>query len=164
MNSAALFFDDYDFPWPDEFERWMERGADYNEWKLEPLVADLKGLLARADRPEYILLDYPFAYVHNELSRFIDYAIFIDTPLDVAMARRFIRDDKDSASSDVTREMEGYLRGGREAYLAMLHTVLPSSDYVADGTLPVNDLTDLLLEQIKHKGSEDNEASKTASR
>lgn len=60
--------------------RWS--AADYNKWNLQPPAEDLKGLFSGAECPEFILLDYPFAYVHNELKSHIDYAIFIDTPLD----------------------------------------------------------------------------------
>jgi uridine kinase len=41
---------------------------------------------------DYILLDYSFAYKNDKVAPYISYAVFLDTPLDIAMARRIIRD------------------------------------------------------------------------
>lgn len=41
---------------------------------------------------EYLILDYPFAYCNEQMMKYIDMAIFIDTPLDIALARRILRD------------------------------------------------------------------------
>lgn len=89
-NAKTLFFDDYDFDnCPDDICKWVDSGADYNAWHLEPLIADIKLLLSEENQCfDYILLDYPFAYKNKEMGQFIDFTIFIDTPLDIAMARR----------------------------------------------------------------------------
>lgn len=84
QNAQALFFDDYDFEGPDNIPEWVENGANYNAWNLAPLVTDLKVLLS--EPVNYVVLDFPFAYAHAQISKFIDFAVFIDTPLDVALA------------------------------------------------------------------------------
>ena len=81
-----------------------------------------------------MLLDYPFAYCHKELSKYIDCAIFVDTPLDIALARRVLRDMKDASAEKIREDMEVYFKYARTAYAQMLKDVLPSSDYVIDGT------------------------------
>lgn len=83
---------------------------------------------------EYLLLDYPFAYCHKELSKYIDCAIFVDTPLDIAMARRVLRDMKDATGEEIRNDMSMYIKYARVAYVQMLKDILPSSDYVIDGT------------------------------
>lgn len=66
-NAKALYFDDYDFQnCPDDICEWVEKGADYNEWSLLPLIKDIQ-LLLKDKSLEYIILDYPFAYLHNEM-------------------------------------------------------------------------------------------------
>ncbi|CAM4337470.1 hypothetical protein L1N85_21805 [Paenibacillus alkaliterrae] len=45
-NSTALFFDDYDFEGPDNLIEWVHRGADHNEWKLTPLINDIRIMAA----------------------------------------------------------------------------------------------------------------------
>ncbi|SHH79489.1 hypothetical protein [Virgibacillus chiguensis] len=42
-NAIALYFDDYHFAnAPTDFASWVKRGANYNEWKLDPFVHDVK--------------------------------------------------------------------------------------------------------------------------
>ena len=68
------------------------------------------------------------------MSKYIDCAIFIDTPLDIAMARRVLRDMKDATGEEIRRDMEMYIKYARVAYVQMLNDVLPSSDFIIDGT------------------------------
>ena len=68
------------------------------------------------------------------MSRYIDCAIFVDTPLDIAMARRILRDMGNASGEEIRHDMQMYIRYARVAYLQMLKAVLPSSDYVLDGT------------------------------
>ncbi|MBE5948365.1 MAG: hypothetical protein E7261_04970 [Lachnospiraceae bacterium] len=41
---------------------------------------------------------------------------------------------KDASAEEIRRDMEMYLKYARAAYVQMLKDVLPSSDYVIDGT------------------------------
>lgn len=86
--------------------------------------------------------DYPFAYCHEALREYIDCAIFIDTPLDIAMARRVLRDMKNATGGEIRQDMDTYLRYARVAYIQMLKDVLPSSDYVIDGAKELDEKVD----------------------
>jgi uridine kinase len=114
-NSKVLFFDDYDFNGPDDIVDWVDNVGDPNEWDLTPLIKDLEALLT--EPLDYIVLDFPFSYKHSELSNFIDFSIFIDTPLDIALARRVIRDFRDSSTDNILFDMKNYISRGRRAYL-----------------------------------------------
>lgn len=73
-STKALFFDDYEFEGPDDICDWVERGADCNEWNLIPLINDLCSLLSDTVQSlDYILLDYPFAYIHSGMCEYIDF-------------------------------------------------------------------------------------------
>lgn len=138
-NVKSLHFDDYSFQGEvEDFHAWVEQGADYNVWDLSPLIDDICEIRQQGDC-DYLLLDYPFAYCHEKMSRYIDCAIFLDTPLDVALARRVLRDMRDADGEEIRLEMEWYLRYARIAYIQMLKDVLPSSDYVIDGTKELDD-------------------------
>jgi len=147
VNSKALFFDDYDFDGPDDMHKWVEDGADYNEWDLTPFIADLD--LLRAESPEFIVLDFPFAYKHSQTRDLINYTVFIDTPLDIALARRIIRDFQNRTMEDAQFDMRNYLEKGRSAYLEMVNTVKPNSDIVVDGTLSIDDIVNGIFESIR---------------
>jgi uridine kinase len=146
-NSKALFFDDYDFKGPDDILDWVDNGANYDDWDLTPFLRDLEMLLA--EQLNYIVLDFPFAYKHSQASRFIDFAVFVDTPLDIALARRVIRDFKNSSSKNILLEMENYTSQGRRGYLDMLKTIKPNSDIIVDGTLPVSEITSIISKNVR---------------
>lgn len=140
-NTKALYFDDYSFEGEvDDFYEWTKQGADYNVWNLTPLVEDVINI--KNSDCEYLLLDYPFAYCHEALRKYIDCAIFIDTPLDIAMARRVLRDMESATGEEIRQEMDMYLKYARIAYVQMLKDILPSSDYVIDGTKELNEKAD----------------------
>ncbi|MBQ8826994.1 MAG: hypothetical protein IJ007_07870 [Oscillospiraceae bacterium] len=139
-NAKSLHFDDYSFEGEvKDFYAWTVQGADYNVWNLTPLIRDIEEIRDRSDC-DYLLLDYPFAYCHKELSKYIDCAVFVDTPLDIAMARRILRDMKEATGDEIRQDMEIYLKYARIAYVQMLKDVLPQSDYVIDGTRELKEI------------------------
>lgn len=149
QNSKSLFFDDYDFDGPADIINWIDNGANYDEWNLAPFISDLKSLLT--EPLDYIVIDFPFAYKHSDSKHFIDIAVFIDTPLDVAMARRIIRDYKDNSVENIMLEMKNYIFHGKRGYLEMIKTIKPDSDIIVDGILPVSKIVSIIIETIKTK-------------
>ncbi|SHF19781.1 Uridine kinase [Atopostipes suicloacalis DSM 15692] len=145
-NAKALYFDDYDFDGPENIIRWVENGSDYNLWDLSPLLKDLEALCIQ--QLNYIVLDFPFAYKHLKMSDLIDLAVFIDTPLDVALARRMIRDFQDCSTKDILSDMENYILQGRKGYIEMLDTIKPNSDVMIDGTQSILNIVDDICEQL----------------
>lgn len=146
-NTDALFFDDYNLEGPDDFMQWIKEGSNPNAWYLTPFLDDLKKLLHKPLK--YIFLDFPFAYLHNEISQYIDFAIFIDTPLDIAMARRILRDFNETSIEQTTFDLENYLIQGRIGYLNMLEIIKPNSDIIINGVLPVLEITNIIVQQIE---------------
>lgn len=150
MKSAkSLHFDDYDFEGEvDDFHQWVMNGADYNVWNLEPLKKDILKFIGD-NEVQYILLDYPFAYKNDLIKPFIDCAIFIDTPLDIAMARRVLRDMLNATGDEIREDMSFYLKYARIAYEEMLKTILPNSDYVIDGSMHLGEIVKQVMDIIK---------------
>ncbi|MDV2581803.1 hypothetical protein [Alkalibacillus haloalkaliphilus] len=151
-DSIALYFDDYDFEGaPANLINWVNEGANYDIWDLAPLVHDIQSIMER-EQVKYIILDYPFAYLNEQMRDYIDFTIFIDTPLDVALARRIIRDYDEQTVSEVVSDLNFYLKYGREAYLTMEY-VKKNSDLIADGTGSSENIVDVILEKLESKVS-----------
>ncbi|MHA7749410.1 MULTISPECIES: nucleoside/nucleotide kinase family protein [Paenibacillus] len=151
-NSKALYFDEYVFKdCPEDICDWVSRGANYNEWNLSPLIKDIQEYL-KNESLEYILLDYPFAYLNDAISGYIDLTVFIDTPLDIAMARRILRDQSENLVYDLNSDLNNYLVRGRDAYLEMQKNVKPNSDIEINGLLPVDLIVDQLIKELRHRG------------
>ncbi|WP_152399165.1 hypothetical protein [Paenibacillus cellulositrophicus] len=145
-NSKCLYFDEYDFEGPEDIINWVDNGANYDEWNLIPLIRDLHSLFTES--LDYIVIDFPFAYKHNDTKNLIDLAVFIDTPLDVAMARRVIRDYQGSTMEDIIAEMRNYILHGRRGYIEMLNSIKPNSDIIVDGTLTPAEIISVIIEKI----------------
>ncbi|MGE6753715.1 hypothetical protein ACQKFO_09715 [Rossellomorea sp. NPDC071047] len=145
-NSKTLYFDNYDFDGPDDIIEWIENGCNPNDWDLSPLIRDIKKL--HTEHLDYIILDFPFAYLHSKTSKLIDFAVFIETPLDIALARRITRDFKEGSAKDILQELDNYITRGRQGYLAMLDTTKPNSDLVVDGTLSISEVAAIIAQRI----------------
>ncbi|MDR2996175.1 MAG: hypothetical protein LBV11_20615, partial [Bacillus cereus] len=105
-NSKALYFDSYTFDnGPADICKWIDDGANYDEWVLTPLIHDIEQLIQNKSL-DYIIVDYPFAYLNSEMRKFIDVTIFIDTPLDIAMARRILRDFKEGTIDEIHNDLK----------------------------------------------------------
>ena len=149
---TSLHFDDYSFEGEvDDFHQWVLDGTDYNVWNLSPLKADIENIISSGEY-DYLLLDYPFAYRNDLIRDYIDCAVFIDTPLDIAMARRILRDMNNASAAEIREEMNIYLNYARIAYVQMLKDIKPSSDYVVDGTQNLKTITEELLDIIVRRG------------
>lgn len=122
-------------------------GKTTNVWNLSPLKNDILEIKENSDC-EYLLLDYPFAYCHKELREYIDCAIFIDTPLDIAMARRILRDMKDATGEEIRQDLKMYIKYARIAYIQMLKDILPSSDHIIDGTKEIEEKAEEIIRII----------------
>ena len=148
-NSRALFFDDRDYAAISgitDLGEWERNGWDMSEWNLQDLVDDIEQLLQ--ENHDYIILDYPFGYMQNEISVFISLAVFIDTPLDIAMARRMLRDFCNSSTIDIMDDMEWYLEEGRELFISSNEIQSQDADLIVDGSLSVNERCDVIIKAI----------------
>lgn len=167
QDTIILSFDEYDeagtIVHPASYREWYERGADSNEWQTVRLSADLQQLkfghsvISPVDQrqiepADFIVFDAPLGRAHRDTGQHIDLMIYIDTPLDVAMARRTIRDfygqesvlspDK---SEGLRRELEGYLSFARIIYLQHVEKMKATSDLIVDGLLSVEKLADQII-------------------
>jgi uridine kinase len=170
LNATSLFWDEYDeagfMTHPKDWRSWLAEGADNNAWKVPRLAEDLaklkqgKTIMSPLDGSsltptKYIIYDAPLGYAHEETGKYIDFLVFVDTPLDVAMARRVLRDYfagketlTDEQAKTLKMDMESYLEFAREAYLNMDRTIKPFADLVLDGTLAVDVLVTRIVERI----------------
>lgn len=147
--SQTLHFDHYSFEGEVEnFNQWVLDGADYSVWNLEPFERDILKI-KDSGGCNLLILDYPFAYCHPLIREYIDLAVFIDTPLDIALARRILRDMKDSTGQEIRFDLAFYLQYARIAYLQMLKDIKPSSNLVVDGALPIDAIVEIITENIR---------------
>lgn len=172
-NTVALYFDEYDHRaiganvHPQDLRQWLTDGADYNAWQMPGLLQDLKQLKQGRpirspidDRPiapqPLVFLDAALGRANAALRPYLDFMVYIDTPLDIALARRLQRDyfgNNLCSAQTVLQEIHAmttaYLAWTRTAYLALDRQVKPCCDLVLDGCLPVDVLTGQILAAVK---------------
>ena len=150
-------FDDFDDTnvYPDDYYEWSQRGADIAEF-------DCPGMRAAVDEQistgmaKQIILDYPLGRRHTRFVDIIDLAVFIDTPLDVAMARRILRDfpaEAEDASDSLRRirsDLTHYLAKARYPYLDT-YSDRDASDLILDGWRSLDELKREVLDRMSQE-------------
>lgn len=169
-NSKMLCFDDYECNIED-ISDWFKRGSDLKEWNVDKLVKDINSIVNSKKIIDYLILDFRFGNEHPEIKKYIDYAVFIDTPLDIALGRRFLRDYLDisipsknwknpllwrrnlmdiffhSRTRATREELKFYLSYTRLTPLEILKRVKPKCDLIIDGSQTL----DAIVNQISQK-------------
>jgi uridine kinase len=160
QDAVMLCFDDYDETTvhPEDLHTWFTAGADYNVWKTPGLTSDLLSLAtgnyvtspldgSNIQTAKYIVFDAPLGRAHSDTGKFIDFMVFIDTPLDIAMARRIMRDintqtekGAENAVKYLNAHLSSYLNGGQLLFLELEKQIKSNCDIVLDGRLTVDEL------------------------
>jgi len=148
-NSKALYFDDCDY---DSYSgimdicRWYDEGADVNRFDLHLLASDIEQCIE--DGFDYIFLDYPFGYRHKLICKYLDASVFVDTPLDIAFARRLLRDYADKTVKEILVDADFYLKKGRLVYLHGEKMARIDADMVVDGSLDIDEIIGKIIDKI----------------
>ena len=149
-DACALHMDDYERmtrrPIGD-VERWAERGADFDELAVPLLDEHLRqlkgGQPVRDIAPrKYIVFETQFGRAHTPTGRLIDLLIWIDVPLELALARKLKAFAGDALSDANPRERLAWLDAYLGNYLALVRRLLvmqhervrPQADLLLDGT------------------------------
>lgn len=101
-GAAVVEYDAYDQLTsmnPAEIAAWLAEGGSYERIDVPELVADLEALVSggaivdratgrpiRAER--FVVLETPFGRAHPQTAPLIGLSVFLDTPADVALARK----------------------------------------------------------------------------
>jgi len=129
LNATDLYWDDYDSisTSPDDLIEWYNKGKDYTEWDYVELAYALKDLKSgkSIQHPvlvptKYIIFDAPLGKLHEQTGQYIDFEVYMDTPLDVALCRRIIRDFSISNhdKNELIEDIKFYLKQSRPLFIS----------------------------------------------
>lgn len=145
-NAGVLHMDSYEnmtrMPM-DALKRWMREGADIDAFAFPRLLDDL-ARLKHENKSKYVLFETQFGRAHSATGAHVDLVIWVDTPLDVALARNIkatlgglLGEPQPERMSGGIRWLHGYLEnylGTVRALLEMQRTrVCARADVVLDG-------------------------------
>ena len=158
-NAKAIYFDDRNYDTDSGISnmgKWIDEGANVNLWDLQRLADDIERL--KQEHLEFIILDYPFGYKHNLIGPYLNCSIYIDTPLDITLARRILRDydretlicswNDENDISTLFDDMEYWLKGGRNYFLFGYEQGRNDADLIVDGSLTLDKIVDIICEKV----------------
>lgn len=164
LNATIVFWDDFDeiSKGPENYIEWYKTSKDYSEWKYDALSEVLRQLklgnkiICPATKKEliptdYIVFDAPLGRKHIATGQYIDYSIFLNTPLDIALARRILHDFREKSNSNITEifdELDLYLTSSRPLYMMDYHEK-EKYDFIVDGSLSVDNIIAVLGDSYK---------------
>lgn len=173
-EASLLYYDRYERATAgsvDDLVRWMENGARIDDLAVPGLAEDLSRLTrgepatdpvtgASIPAGRWIVLETPLGREHTATASFIDLLIWIDTPLDVALARKireFVVDFPARAGQADTRAFLSWLGNYLDHYLRVVHRMLEiqrervplQADVILDGRGDFETLLRQALEAIR---------------
>jgi len=144
---------------------WYTRGGDPNEFALSELVAELTRQTQRPSedgRRPLVIFETPFGKMHRATGAFIDFLVWIDTPLDIALARATLsflhiaqRDSSSRVALSFVRWQQQYMTNYpliRPMYLAQREIISASADLVLDGAKPPDESSALIVAALAERG------------
>ncbi len=171
-HAPILSYDDYETMTarpPAEMQAWLARGAPIAEIALPGFAEDLGRLRAGeavpargpapARRPgAFVVLDTLVGRAHPAVAGSVDLLVWIEVPLDVALARKVRRVIADSGMRD-PRALLGWLDGYlghyagfiRASYLLQRSRIEPGADIVLDGLRPAADLAEAAEAEVRRR-------------
>lgn len=176
-DAISLHFDDYEAvsKYPTDFAQWVSEGADPNKWETPQLLTDLSALRRGnsvispvsgeiLQPAQFIIVEEPFGRERAGIDSLVDLAVCIDLPLEIALARRLLRDaewclrekNADYLSIYLKEYLTNYLTNGlREMYAIVNTKVLESCELSLDGCKSLDDLADEVISEIRGRTAYD---------
>ncbi|BFM15346.1 hypothetical protein R50073_15290 [Maricurvus nonylphenolicus] len=146
-----------------ELDQWVKDGADYNLFQLPELVSALD----RQPTETPLIFETHFGRGHQASGQYIDTLIWIDIPLDIALARNLqkfsqqfseairIDADKDQIHQQqltwLSQYLQGYTSSIRHTLTLQRQYIRPEADIFLDGTLPAEQLCQQVIQQLAAK-------------
>lgn len=168
LNATSLFWDDFDAisKSPEDYVEWYKNGgnpAEFDYQSLADIICSLKDgneithpITNHLLKPTpYIIVDAPLGKTHHQTAQFIDFFIHINIPLDIALARRIIRDVQNHHlhENEIIEELNHYLTDSRPLFADEgMSSIAGSADYTIDGQKKINEQVDAILNYIKKIG------------
>jgi uridine kinase len=162
LKATAVFWDDFDdiSTSPKDYVAWFHSGQGNEAWDYPALATTLEKLKMgqQINHPalnhfleptKHIIFDAPMGRLHEQTGKYIDLWVHIDVPLDVALARRTIRDFKRDPRSveEVLKELRYYLEHSRPMFFS--EEEKKGADLVVDGTMSIEEQVKRIKTQLK---------------
>lgn len=173
-DAVALFFDDYhpkfvsSTSYPQTAAQWLDEGAAPASWSTPQMLTDLQALVrgepilhpkekSILEPATFIVLEEPFGRARPGMEELVNYVIVVNTPLEVALTRRLLRElekpyfseHPDKFVSSMSIYLNAYLKAGRLLYLTVNEYASKDCDLVLDGLKPPVEIVRKAAQQVR---------------
>lgn len=177
-DAATVHFDHYERLTAQPLDyviRWMKNGADANDFQFPGLVRDLEKLKrgesvvdpmtkVRVPSKKYIVFEMPMGKEHKETAEYIDLLLWVDIPLDMALARKlreftgaFLKTHNPLKQREFIIWLDAYIGNYLKAVGNVLRIqqerVSKKADIIVDGTRDLETMTRYSVQMILAKTS-----------
>jgi uridine kinase len=161
LNGTTVYWDDFDdiSQSPADYIEWLRNNGDYADWHYPALEKTLKQLKdgrsvmhpAKDDElfsSSIVVFDAPLGRKHHPTGQYIDYQFHLNTSMDIALARRMLRDyrHQESAATAILDELEWYLTAGRPLFDAT--EVRNAADFIVNGDLATKEIISVITDKL----------------
>ncbi|WP_207940562.1 hypothetical protein DOK78_001930 [Enterococcus sp. DIV2402] len=146
-NCVVISFDDYSIdalPSAPPLDTPIEDAI--NQYELQQLMDDFLNI---PDETEIVLIDFPFGNRHEVLAPYIDTTFYIQTPLDIALARQILRDFSAKTQKEILEWAATYLNFARPIFVNHEAYVSETADIILEGTASIEDNVQIVLESLE---------------
>ncbi len=133
----------------EELREWLDAGGDFDAFEAPGLAEEihrLKHPIREGTAPTYILFEMPLGREYKPTAALIDLLLWVDTPLDLALARRmreYLIQANHAPTPDQQRHSLAWISTYLDNYMEVVHAILalqaarvrPNADCLLDGTL-----------------------------
>ncbi|WLD92314.1 hypothetical protein [Alkalihalobacillus sp. AL-G] len=170
LNAAALYFDAYQATthYPHDMKSRLSLGDEIDPCEITSPNFDQDITQLRNGKKitdpwgrelipsEYIIVEEPFGRLRKGISDVLDFVVFVDTPPDICLARRILRDlqveYKTVDSSERLKIVEGfltsYIQGLGNGYKYICGNVGKIADLTVNGLEDVRTNSKVVMENI----------------
>jgi uridine kinase len=169
-DASCFYFDDYGeaMQQPEDGLRWIAEGADLTAFRLPQFGEDVRRLRwgeavvtptgRRVEPASFLVIEEPFGAGRHDMANLVDFSVFIDTPMEVALARRLLESVERWEGSPEQRMhwignyLNAYLfEGMREVYIAINARVQERSQLTLDGLKPIEENARRVVEAVRQR-------------
>lgn len=164
LDATAIFWDDFDdiSKSPEDYVAWFESGSPggADAWDY-PLLADTIRRLQfgetvispatkeKLESKKWIVFDAPLGRDHKQTAHYIDFWIHLDTPLDIALGRRVLRDfNAQTPTQEILENIRFYLEKSRPMFTKKYKE---SADMIVDGSKATGIIAQEIINSLKKK-------------
>ncbi len=157
----------------DHLIQWMKNGADADAFRFPGLGRDLEKLKrgesivdpltnVKVPSKKYIIFEMPLGKEHKETAEYIDLLLWVEIPLDMALARKlreftgaFLKGYDQAKQKDfiiwLDTYLENYLKAVGNILRIQRERVSVKADIIVDGTKDLETMTQYSIKMILEK-------------